>query len=155
MSPIEEEDTELAELRQRRIQEILGQRSSAPAAPPPPAAPVELTAQSFPQFLAAHPRVVVDVWAPWCAPCRAVAPVLDALAKRFAVHDVRFTKLNADEEPQMAAQWGVTGIPTLLLFQESRLIDRLVGAYPGEVIDRRLRTAFRLPNDRAPREADE
>lgn len=144
MNEESEVDPELAALRARRIQELLN-RTSAPnvAAPPVPSRPTDLSGRSFSPFLQQHPRVVVDVWAPWCGPCRTMAPILDGLAREFA-GSVAFGKLNADNEPGIAGQFGVEGIPTLLLFDRGRLVDRVVGAVPADALRGRLRAVFGL-----------
>ncbi len=134
-------EEELAAIRARRIQELVERQAAARA---PPRGPVVLTSGSFSAFIAERPRVVVDVWAPWCAPCRAMAPLLDTLARELA-GEVDFGKLNADEHPDVAQQWNVEGIPTLLLFEGGRLVDRIIGAQPLEALRRRLRTVFHPP----------
>lgn len=136
-------DTELEELRARRRAQLI-ERASAPPPPPPAPGPEPLTVASFPGFLAAHPRVVVDVWAPWCGPCRTLSPILESLAGEFG-GEVRFGKVNADEEPAVAAEWGVEAIPTMLLFEGGRLVDRILGALPKETLRQRFQRAFRLP----------
>ncbi len=139
-------DPELAEIRARRIEQLRKDRAASampPPAPPPPTRPTDLTAGTFTAFLGAHPRVVVDVWAPWCGPCRTMAPILDGLATELAPA-VSFAKLNADDEPGLASQFGVEGIPTLLLFERGRLLDRVVGAYPKEPLRQHLRSVYRL-----------
>ncbi len=75
--------------------------------------------------------VVVDFWAPWCGPCKAMAPVFEELATEYASR-VKFVKLNTEEEPQVAAQFQITSIPTLLVFQGGQLVDGAVGALPRE-----------------------
>jgi thioredoxin 2 len=81
--------------------------------------------------------VVVDMWAAWCGPCRMVAPVIDELAAQMAGR-VRFAKLNVDENPATAGRFNVRSIPTLLVFQGGREVDRIVGAQPKAEIARRL-----------------
>jgi thioredoxin 1 len=137
------DDPDLAAIRARRLREILARRDSDEPQDRANSKPRSLTSASFPTFLSEHSRVVVDVWAPWCGPCRAMAPVLDALAKELAPA-VSFGKLNADEEPALAARWRVEGIPTLLIFENGRLVDRVVGALPHDVLSERLRATIRL-----------
>lgn len=100
--------------------------------------PVDITDASFSSEILLFPgSVLVDCWAPWCAPCRAVAPVLDELASKYA-GDVKIAKLNIDENPITASQYSVQSIPTMLFFREGKLVNRLVGAFPKGVIERNL-----------------
>ena len=135
-------DPELAEIRARRIRELLDPKPE-PSGPPVALGPVDLDARSFSAFLSDHAQVVVDVWAPWCGPCRAMAPILDSLVRELAPR-VSFAKLDADKEPALATRWNVSGIPTLLLFARARLIDRVVEARSQAVLRARLGSAFGL-----------
>jgi thioredoxin 2 len=85
--------------------------------------------------------VLVDLWAPWCGPCRMVAPVLEELAGEMAGR-LLVAKLNVDENPATAARFGVSSIPTLLLLKAGREIDRIVGAQPKPEIARRVDRAI-------------
>ncbi len=106
-----------------------------------PDQPIELTPQRFQHALATYPALVVDCWAPWCGPCQKIAPVIEILAKRLA-GTVVFGKLNTDAYPQLAQRFQVSGIPTLLLFDNGVLVDRITGVVPGNALERRLRRRF-------------
>jgi thioredoxin 2 len=81
--------------------------------------------------------VLLDLWAPWCGPCRMIAPALEQLAAEMAGR-VRITKLNIDENPETAARFNVASIPTLLIFKAGREVDRIVGLQPKAQIAERL-----------------
>ena len=121
-----------------------GERLSASAATPD-SKPAIITDQSFERdVVQARGRpVLVDCWAPWCGPCRMIAPVLDQLAAESAGR-YRIAKLNVDENPQTASRFNIASIPTMLIFKDGQLIDRLVGAQPKQVIAERLQVALRF-----------
>ena len=73
--------------------------------------------------------VLVDFWATWCGPFRSISPIVEELAKEF-VGKVKVTKLNVDESPSTPSQYGVRGIPTLILFKRGKILDQIVGAVP-------------------------
>ena len=75
--------------------------------------------------------VVVDLWAPWCGPCRVIAPILEEIAQGLG-DKAKIVKLNVDENPQTAAKFGVMNIPTLLFFKGGQEVDRAVGVLPKE-----------------------
>jgi thioredoxin 1 len=73
--------------------------------------------------------VLVDFWAPWCAPCKAIAPVMADLAKEYAGR-LKVVKINVDDHPQTPSRYGVRGIPNLILFKDGQVRDQIVGAVP-------------------------
>ena len=81
--------------------------------------------------------VIVDFWAPWCAPCRMVAPILEDIAKDYA-GKVVVAKVNTDENPNWAIRYGVRGIPTMLFIKNGQEVDRQVGAVPKQMITTKL-----------------
>jgi thioredoxin 2 len=104
--------------------------------------PVVVTDASFATEVERSPLpVLVDAWAPWCGPCRVVAPAVDALAAELAGR-VRVAKLNVDDNPQVAERFELRSIPTLLVFKGGREVDRMVGALPKAEIARRLERAI-------------
>lgn len=138
-------DPELEALRARRMAELRARAEGprAPATAPVAASPVPLTRSNFSKFLSEHQRVVVDVWAAWCGPCRQLSPIVDELSREYAPH-VSFAKVNADEEGALAGQFGVEGIPTLLFFERGRLVDRVVGAMPKAMLQQQVDRIFGL-----------
>jgi len=103
-----------------------------------PSHPVEVTDRNFQEeVLSFSGAVLVDCWAPWCGPCRMVAPILDQLAAEYAGR-VKIAKLNTDDNPATASRYGIQSIPTLLFFKNGRQVNRLVGALPKGEIEKHL-----------------
>lgn len=81
--------------------------------------------------------VIVDFWAPWCGPCKLIAPHLETLAKEMEGKLI-VAKLNTDENPEIATNYQISGIPTLMLFKKGEVVDRMVGALPLETIKEKV-----------------
>lgn len=130
----------LAYLAGRGERPPLPEGPSQPVAPTPEAGagkPLVLTDATFEQTINGPLPVLVDFWAPWCGPCRMVAPSVEQLAREFAGRAV-VAKLNVDENPVTARRYNVMSIPTLYVFKHGRPVDRVVGAQPLQALRQAL-----------------
>ena len=93
------------------------------------------------KVLGSERPTLVDFWATWCAPCRAIAPVVEELASQYD-GKVDFYKLNIDENPDTPGNYGVRGIPTLILFKDGKVVDQVVGAVPKSQLDSMIQKAI-------------
>ncbi len=92
----------------------------------------EITADNFEsEALQADVPVVVDFWAPWCGPCQMIAPILESLAEKYA-GKIKLGKVNLDEHPQLAAEYGIRSIPAVLIFKDGQVAERVIGVQPEE-----------------------
>lgn len=125
---------ELEAIRQKKMKELekAMERASYPDKP------VIVTDKDFNEFVSKHPLAVVDCWAEWCGPCRMVAPIIDELASEY-VGKVVFGKLDTDHNRTTTMKYRITGIPTLMVFKNGKLVDSIVGAVPKEYILQRLK----------------
>ena len=92
----------------------------------------ELDERTFDQAIAAGP-LLVDFWAPWCAPCRQVSPILDEIARAHA-DKIQVVKINTDENPGVTARYGVTALPTLAVYSDGELVKTVIGAKPKPIL---------------------
>lgn len=103
---------------------------------------VHLSDDSFElEVLKSSTPVLVDFWASWCAPCKAISPVIDGLAAEYD-GKVKITKLNVDENPATPGKYGVRGIPTLILFKDGKVLDQVVGAVPKNQLEGLIKKAL-------------
>ncbi|MGQ0797613.1 MAG: thioredoxin [Methanobacteriota archaeon] len=100
--------------------------------------PIQVTDSDFDHVVKESPYVVVDFWAEWCAPCRAIAPIVEELARKYAGR-VTFAKVNSDENPRTVQSFMIMGIPTILFFRGGKLVDQVVGAMPRNAFEERVK----------------
>jgi thioredoxin 1 len=108
-------------------------------------ATIELTKDNFEQVVTGSDMVVVDFWAPWCAPCRSFAPTYEAASERH--EGVVFAKVNTEEEQELAAAFNIRSIPTLMLFREQVILYAEPGALPPPALEEILAKAKSLDMD--------
>lgn len=123
---------EIEAIREKKMQELVKRMST-----PKIDKPIVVSDRNFEQTVKNYPLVVVDCWAAWCAPCRAIAPIVDQLAKDYT-GKVVFGKLNVDENPETAQRFGIMAIPTLLVMKDSREVDRIVGVLPKNELEEKI-----------------
>ncbi len=97
---------------------------------------IELTAENFKETIA-EGVALVDFWAPWCGPCRMIAPVIEELAEEYD-GKAKICKVNTDEQPSIAGEYGIRSIPTILFFKDGELVDQMVGAAGKAVFAEKL-----------------
>jgi thioredoxin 1 len=100
--------------------------------------PISITDADLDENIKKYTTIVVDCWAPWCAPCRMVGPIIDDLAKEMKGKIV-FGKLNVDENQITAAKYQIMSIPSLLVFKNGELVDKFIGAMPKEMLVQKLK----------------
>ncbi|HUK50921.1 MAG TPA: thioredoxin, partial [Terriglobales bacterium] len=123
---------ELKEIREKKMHELMGQMET-----PNIDKPIVVSDRNFDQTVKNYPLVVVDCWAAWCAPCRAIAPVIEQLARAYS-GKVVFGKLNVDENPTTQQRFGIQAIPTLLVMKKGQEVDRIVGALPKNQLESKI-----------------
>jgi len=133
-----DEDAELEALRQRRLAELRRLAEARLRAPDATGVVHEVTDATFPDFVRRNRVALVDFWAPWCGPCRAVAPIVATLARDYQ-GKAAFAKLNTDENPATSRAFEVRSIPFLVVFRDGEAVDGVLGAQPKGAIEAALR----------------
>ena len=130
---------ELHKIRQQKIEQLKKQYMDGGTKNMEnmPQEPLQMTDDDIDDSIKRYNTLVIDCWAPWCGPCRMVGPIIDELAKELH-GKVVFGKLNVDENPQTSAKHQIMSIPTLLVFKNGILIDRIVGAIPKDTLKQKL-----------------
>ncbi len=130
------EDSEEEQIKKRLIERLLSSGAKVEQQ-----GVITLNSDNFHEFISSHGNVVVDCWAEWCYPCRVVSPIVEELARQYS-GKISFAKLNVDENPDIAAEFGIMGIPTLLVFKNGQLVDSIVGALPKKLLEQRILEAL-------------
>ncbi|MCS7140127.1 MAG: thioredoxin [Candidatus Nezhaarchaeota archaeon] len=131
----EEFDQELELLKEKKAKELMTLFSRKT----PLSNVLHLDSEHFKELLKVEKRpIIVDFWAEWCAPCRMLSPIIDKLAEKYS-GKVVFVKVNVDENPEIAEQYGIMAIPTLILFINGIEADRIVGLVPERQIEALIR----------------
>jgi thioredoxin 1 len=131
-------DDELEEIKKRKMEQlkkqyIFGGKNMNNM----PDSTLKITDADFDDFVKKYSTIVIDCWAPWCGPCRIVGPVIDELAKEMQGKIV-FGKLNVDENQKTSMKYQIMSIPTMLIFKNGNLIDKLIGAMPKDQLKQKL-----------------
>lgn len=132
---------ELEELRKKKLEQLqkqymnVGKNMENNA----PNTPIQITDADVEQTIKKYTTIAIDCWAPWCGPCLMIHPIIEELAKEMQGKIV-FGKLNVDENPTTSAKHQIMSIPTLLVFKNGALVDRIIGAMPKEMLKAKLET---------------
>lgn len=140
-------DEEIERINRGKLIEMIkrkGLQDETKRVPAPPAAGViDLDDSNFSQ-ISAYPISVVDFWAPWCGPCRMVAPTIKELAREYSGR-VTFGRLNVDDNPITSSRFQIQSIPTIMIFKQGQPVDGLLGAVPKAYIEARIRPHLDSP----------
>jgi thioredoxin 1 len=131
------ENEELKRIREKKLKELMNRAKESDMKSKHPSEPIVLTGTKFNETVENYSMVVVDCWAPWCGPCNIVSPIIEELAKDY-VGKIVFGKLNVDNNRDIALKYQIMSIPTLLVFKNGKLADRIVGAMPRSLLEPKI-----------------
>lgn len=121
---------ELDEIRKKKMEKMMSEMNKSPAPSVQfPNKPIVITDDTVDSAASQYPIFILDCWAQWCGPCRMLGPIIEELARDFSGKIV-FGKLNVEENMQTSNKHNISAIPTMLVFKNGKLVDKLVGAYP-------------------------
>jgi thioredoxin 1 len=132
-----EEDKELERIRRAKLQAMMKKSKICEKEETVLNKPIEVTDATFEEIVQNHPLVVIDCWATWCGPCQMVTPIIEELAREYA-GKVVFTKLNVDKNPATTMQYQIMSVPTLLVFKHGKLVDKIIGASPKQILEAQI-----------------
>ena len=139
---VNEADLEIERLRERKMREMEENMKAVKAGGAEGEgiidSPLIMDDASFVETVKKYPLIIVDCWAAWCGPCKMIAPVIEELAKEYA-GKVVFGKLNVDENPKIASEFGIMAIPTLFIFKNGEPVDVVQGAMPKPYFEAKLK----------------
>lgn len=101
--------------------------------------PLDLDDSNFTQTINKFPLLLIDFWAPWCGPCRMMSPIIDQVGKEY-IGKLVVGKVNVDENPNISSQFGISSIPTLILFKRGQAVNNIIGSVSKSRIDEMVRT---------------
>ncbi len=121
---------DLEEIKKKKMEKMMSEMNKPPAPIVQfPSKPVVITDDTIDSAASQYPLFIVDCWAEWCGPCRMLGPIIEEMAREMT-GKVVFGKLNVDENMKTANRHRISAIPTMLVFKNGKLVDKLVGAYP-------------------------
>ncbi|HJR85793.1 MAG TPA: thioredoxin [Nitrososphaeraceae archaeon] len=132
------EDEELRiinEKRMKKLQQIINEKELLKNIKEP----IDLDDSNFTQTINKFPLLLVDFWAPWCGPCRMMSPVIDQVGKEY-IGKLVVGKVNVDENPNISSQFGISSIPTLILFKSGQAVNNIIGSVSKNRIEEMVRT---------------
>ncbi|MEM2083885.1 MAG: thioredoxin [Nitrososphaerota archaeon] len=135
---MKDEDIEIEKIRYKKMHELLFKNIKKEEIS---SNPIEINNENFNENLQKYNNLIIDFWAEWCAPCKAIAPIIEELAKEYAGKIV-FGKINVDENQEIAAKFFIMSIPTLIFFKNGKEVNRIIGLVPKEIINKEIEKIY-------------